>query len=178
MQSLTCPENNQLSLLKRKPSDLRRYIEWTTETKKEYGSITNYLLAYRLPKAWGSPPLTPASDTPFEDPSDYRVLINDWPYGLAPGITHIVVWSRTPIPADAEIGDMTPESRKTAGEFVKRYFVDSLGPGGEDKVMWFKNWVALQSVRTVDHIHVLVRDVEPAVLQQWAEEQECHRPQR
>ncbi|KXX73287.1 N-acetylglucosamine-induced protein 1 [Madurella mycetomatis] len=170
-------QNNELHLLKRKPSDLRRYMKWTAETKAEYGSITNFLLAHRLPKVWGPPPFTPASETPFADPSDYRVLINDWPYGLTPGIAHLVVWSRTLIPTDAEVGDMTPESREVVAQFVKRYFADSLGPGGEDKVMWFKNWVALQSVRTVDHIHVMVRDVDPAVLQEWAQEREWHRPQ-
>ncbi|KAL2261765.1 hypothetical protein VTK26DRAFT_3406 [Humicola hyalothermophila] len=168
-------QNNNLSVLKRKPSDLRRYIKWTAETKAQYGSITNYLIAHRLPKAWGQPPFTPASDTPFADPSDYRVLINDWPYGFEPGIVHIVVWSRTPIPTDDTVGDMTPEARKTVAEFVRRYFVDRLGPGGEDKVMWFKNWVALQSVRTVDHVHVLVRDVEPGVLEEWTREQEWHK---
>jgi hypothetical protein len=171
------PETNQLALLKRRPSDLRRYIRWTAETKAQYGNITSFLLATRLPKSWGLPPFTPASDTPFADASDYTVLINDWPYGFAPGITHIVAWSRTPIPTDDTVGDMTPEGRKTVAEFVKRYFVDSLGPGGEAKVMWFKNWVALQSVRTVDHVHVLVRDVEPAVLRAWTRGPEQQTPQ-
>ncbi|KAH6636105.1 hypothetical protein F5144DRAFT_600875 [Chaetomium tenue] len=168
-------QNNRLSVLKRKPSDLRRYMKWTADTKAEYGGITNFLIAHRLPKAWGSPPFEPASNTPFADPSDYRVLINDWPYGFVPGITHIVVWSRTPIATDNTVGDMTPESKRTVAEFMKRYFIDSLGTGGEDKVIWFKNWVALQSVRTVDHVHVLVRDVEPAVLQAWTKELGCHR---
>ncbi|KAK4143854.1 uncharacterized protein C8A04DRAFT_28422 [Dichotomopilus funicola] len=168
-------QNNQLFLLKRKPSDLRRYMKWTAEVKAEYGGITNYLLAHRLPKAWGSPPFKWESETPFAEPADYRVLINDWPYGFTPGITHIVVWSRTPIATDDTVGDLTPESRKTVGDFIKRYFVDSLGPGGEDKVIWFKNWVALQSVRTVDHVHVFVRDVELAVLKEWTKELDCHR---
>ncbi|KAL2200903.1 hypothetical protein P885DRAFT_27120 [Corynascus similis CBS 632.67] len=168
-------QTNQLFLLKRKPSDLRRYMKWTAETKAQYGSITNFLIANRLPKAWGSPPFKPASKTPFADPSDYRVLINDWPYGFAPGISHIVVWSRTPIATDKTVGDMTPGSRKTVAEFIRRYFIDRLGPGGEDRVIWFKNWVALQSVRTVDHVHVLVKDVEPALLQEWTRELDCHR---
>lgn len=168
---------NELAVLKRKPSDLRRYMQWTAETKAEYGSMTNYLLAHRLPKAWGRPPFSPVSKVPFADPSDYRVLINDWPYGFVPGITHIVVWSRTPIPTDPETGDMTAESRKTVADFVKRYFVDTIGADGEDRVLWFKNWVALQSVRALEHIHVLVRDVEPALLQEWAAEREWHRSQ-
>ncbi|KAK4179041.1 hypothetical protein QBC36DRAFT_323502 [Triangularia setosa] len=168
-------QNNDLHLLKRKPSDLRRYIKWTTETKAEYGNITNFLIANRLPKAWGKPPFTPASDIPFADPSDYRILMNDWPYGFAPGISHIVVWTRTSIATDDTVGDMTPESRRIVTDFIKRFFVDRLGPGGESKVIWFKNWVALQSVRTVDHVHVLVRDVEPAVLEEWSRELECHK---
>ncbi|KAK4190127.1 hypothetical protein QBC35DRAFT_491445 [Podospora australis] len=168
-------DTNQLHLLKRKPSDLRRYIKWTTETKAEYGNITNFLLAHRLPKAWGEPPFQPVSEIAFADPSDYRVLKNDWPYGFAPGISHIVVWSRTPIATDDTVGDMTPESRKIVADFIQRYFVDRLGPDGKDKVIWFKNWVALQSVRAVDHVHVLVRDVDPAVIEEWTEEQPWHR---
>ncbi|TLD34201.1 hypothetical protein PspLS_00376 [Pyricularia sp. CBS 133598] len=168
-------DNNKLEVLKRKPSDLRRYMKWTAETKAEYGSMTKYIMIHRLPKTWGDVPFTPASSIPFADPSDYRVLLNDWPYGLAPGITHIVVWSRTMIPTDAETGDMTPESRKTVANFVKRFFVDELGPGGEDRVMWFKNWVALQSVRTLEHIHIMVKDCNEAILQKWTRELDCHR---
>ncbi|KAK3332526.1 hypothetical protein B0T19DRAFT_105544 [Cercophora scortea] len=167
-------DTNNLSVLKRKPSDLRRYMKWTAETKAEYGSITDYLIAARLPKAWGSPPFSPVSPIPFKHPSDYRVLVNDWPYGFAPGITHIVVWSRTPIATDSGVGDMTPESRKAVASFIQRYFVDRIGPSGEDKVLWFKNWVALQSVRALEHIHVLVKDVDPALLEEWTREREWH----
>ncbi len=150
-------------------------MKWTADTKAEYGSMTAYLLAHRLPKAWGSIPFTSASPVPFEDPSDYCVLSNDWPYGFVPGITHIVVWSRTPIPADPDTGRLAPETRTTIDEFVNRYFVDRLGPGGKDRVMWFKNWVALQSVRALEHIHVMVRDVEPSLLGEWTREHEWHK---
>ncbi len=80
------------------------------------------------------------------------------------------MWSRALIAADDTVGDMTPESRKTVADFIKRFFENSLGPGTEDRVLWFKNWVALQSVRTVDHVHVLVRDVDPAVIRTWTRE--------
>lgn len=149
-------------------------MKWTAETKAEYGSMTNYLLAHRLPKTWGRPPFRPVSEVPFENPSDYSVLLNDWPYGFGPGITHIVVWSRTPIPTDSETGDMTPESRKTVSEFVKRLFVSRLGPGGEDRVLWFKNWVALQSVRALEHIHVMVKDADDNQLAEWTKRQDDH----
>ncbi|KAJ3563434.1 hypothetical protein NPX13_g8200 [Xylaria arbuscula] len=148
---------NNLSVLKRKPSDLRRYMSWTVETKAKYGSMTNYLLIHRLPNAWGSPPFKPSSSVPFEDPSDYTVLINDWPYGL--------VWSRTTIDTDPKTGDMTGESRQVVSDFVNRFFVEKLGPGGE--VLWFKNWVALQSVRSLEHIHVMVKDASKEILEEW-----------
>ncbi|KAK2593774.1 hypothetical protein QQS21_008535 [Conoideocrella luteorostrata] len=167
-------ETNNLSVLKRAPSDLKRYMAWTAETKAQYGSMIQYLLANRLPKSWGQPPFTPDSDVPFEKPSDYRVLLNDWPYGLEPNITHIVVWTRTVIPTDSDQGDMTPESRRLVRDFVRRYFVHTLGEGGEEKVTWFKNWVALQSVRALEHIHVLVRDVDDDMLERWTGE----RPKR
>ncbi|KAI0816283.1 hypothetical protein GGR55DRAFT_228678 [Xylaria sp. FL0064] len=165
---------NDLSVLKRKPSDLRRYMAWTAETKAHYGSMTNYLLIHRLPKAWGSPPFTPASSIPFDDESDYIVLINDWPYGLTPDITHIVVWSRTIIDTDSGTGDVTTESREVISNFVKRFFVDKLGPGGEAKVLWFKNWVALQSVRTLEHIHVMVKDASKELLEEWTKKLDVH----
>lgn len=149
-------------------------MKWTAETKAQYGSMTQYLLENRLPKTWGAPPFAPVSQVPFDHPSDYRVLVNDWPYGMTPEITHIVVWSRTLIETDPVTGDMTPQSRQTVADFVQRLFVDNLGPGGEKRVLWFKNWVALQSVRALEHIHVMVRDVEKDVLDEWTKELDCH----
>lgn len=150
-------------------------MAWTTEIKAQYGSITNYLMINRLPKTWGSPPFTPASPIPFHDESDYCVLTNDWPYGLTPDITHIVVWSRTTIDTDPETGDMTPESRRVIADFVKRFFSDRLGPEGEAKVLWFKNWTALQSVRALEHIHVLVKDVSKDLVEEWTRHLDVHR---
>lgn len=169
---------NRLDLFKRKPSDLRRYIQWTAEIKAQYGSMTNYILANRLPSAWGtSPPFEPVSKVPFADPSDYRILVNDWPYGVTPDVTHLVVWSRTPIATDPEKGDVTPKSRRLISEFVDRQFVQAVGEKGNESVLWFKNWVALQSVRSLEHFHVLARDVDPEILKSWTEEKPWHRGQ-
>ncbi|KAH8667635.1 hypothetical protein BGZ60DRAFT_528925 [Tricladium varicosporioides] len=164
-------ETNKLAVLKRTPSEISRYRQWTTETVAEYGSVVNYLLAHRLPKMWGTPPFTPLSSIPFEDPSDYRVLLNDWPYGFPQNITHMIVWTRTPIQTDSDRGDITPESRKLIEGFIERYFTNRLGHDAEHRVIWFKNWVALQSVKTLEHIHVLVRDVDPSLIEEWTREQ-------
>lgn len=117
------------------------------------------------------------SETPFSDTRDYAILANDWPYGFAPGITHLLVWSRTPIAVDSEKGDVTPESRKMIERFVEHYFVKGLAGCNEheecekarNRVLWFKNWVSLQSVRGIDHVHVLVKDAPEDVLARWFE---------
>ena len=68
---------------------------------------------------------------------------------------------------------MTNESKALAEEFVNRTFVEILkeeGPGAEARVLWFKNWTALQSVKGLEHIHVLVRNVPDKVVAQWTGE--------
>ncbi|PYH82524.1 hypothetical protein BO82DRAFT_353744 [Aspergillus uvarum CBS 121591] len=202
---------NDLGILKRKPSDLHRYLAWSASTKQKYGSITNYICQERL--HWVLPgtttitatntnkpgvttttttaavvsadsgPVFPYNNpTPFADPADYKILRNDWPYGLSPGIAHLVVWLRTPVAVNPDDGDLTPESRALIEGFVLRTFVGRLaaeqrnGNGGlfadspRDHVLWFKNWTALQSVRSLEHIHVLVRDVPETILLEWTGE--------
>ncbi|KAM3416382.1 hypothetical protein BST61_g7980 [Cercospora zeina] len=171
---------NTLEQLKRLPSDLRRYLAWSHNIKRSHGSITSYVIHERL--HWkplittSAPTFSHSSSTPFSDPRDYVVLLNDWPYGLAPGITHLLVWSKTPIATDQERGDVTEASRKVIEEFVERYFVEEMmraegsdesREAAREKVLWFKNWVSLQSVRGVDHVHILVRDAPEAVLEKW-----------
>lgn len=169
---------------------------WTSDIKSSYGSITNYICQRRL--KWWTPdlasPLTQKPETltlpeipyrnatPFADPSDYRVLRNDWPYGVTPDITHIVVWSKTPIATKPENGDVTDESRAIIESFVDRTFVQRLqkvaGFEHTDKdvirkenVLWFKNWTALQSVRSLEHFHVLLRGVPNAIITEWTDEE-------
>lgn len=58
--------------------------------------------------------------------------------------------------------------------FVKRTFVERLEkegiPDAEDRVQWFKNWTALQSVRALEHVHVLLRDVSEELIVEWTGE--------
>ncbi|KAJ5943673.1 hypothetical protein N7516_003841 [Penicillium verrucosum] len=179
---------NDLSALRRKPSDLRRYLAWTQETKAQYGTIMNYICQKRL--KWHLPVNT-ANGTgsaviqqsgtfknprPFADPEDYKILRNDWPYGLTSGISHLVVWLRTPIPVQSNEGHLTDESRAMINSFVQKTFVDRLAKDPrnfsdpDSHVLWFKNWVGLQSVRALEHVHILVRDVPEDIVFEWAKE--------
>ncbi len=155
-----------MEILSRKPSDSHRYITWTKDINAAYGNITNYLCKERLhwtPLASTTPSTGPIfackSAVPFADPDDFKILQNDWPYGLESDITHLVVWIKNRIATDSVTGDLTPKSRSMIEEFVRQTFVNRLDPSNAaSAAMWFKNWTALQSIRGIDHVHVLVRN--------------------
>ena len=125
----------------------------------------------------GTPVLSFKNPRPFADPDDYRILRNDWPYGLSPGISHLIVWLRTPLAVESEEGHLTAESRALIDNFVQRTFVARLAQASErfidpqSHVLWFKNWVGLQSVRALEHVHILVRDVPEEILMEWSGEE-------
>jgi len=162
---------NKLIDFKRWPSATRRYIAWSTDIKRDYGSALAYIISERL--HWKpidpseSPRFEVRNSVPFSDPADYKLLRNDWPYGNAEGISHIVVWLKTPLDADAE-GVLTPKGREMVDAFVEKTFREPLGDtGGNNKVLWFKNSRNLQSVSALEHIHVLVRDTPEGLLSKW-----------
>lgn len=94
---------------------------------------------------------------------------NDWPYGFTPGIRHIIVWLKNRLESEPTRGDMTPKSRRQIEEFIQKTFIDRVRdlPGKPEKVIWFKNWTALQSVPGMEHVHILVRDVPDEVIREW-----------
>lgn len=166
---------NRLQELKRLPSDLRRYILWCETVRRDYdGGVMGYILRERL--RWDNlgeeevekmrRSVVPSGKGGlFEVEDDVKILTNDWPYGLTPDIIHLVVWTKIPIPI-AEDGDLTPDSRRRIDEFVDKVFS---GAVGKENVVWFKNWRSLQSVPSVEHMHVLVRGATEEMLKEWVE---------
>ncbi|KAF2463399.1 uncharacterized protein BDR25DRAFT_307833 [Lindgomyces ingoldianus] len=162
---------NQLDELKRWPSFLKAYLAWTAHVKAEYGSATQYLLQQRLfwtpLSATGPLRFELKNEVPFADEADFRILKNDWSYAVTPGISHIVVWLKQPLSVDGE-GALTIEGRKQVDDFVRARFRVPAGEEKEgEKVQWFKNTTNLQSVRSLEHLHVLVRDVPEEILKTW-----------
>ncbi|KAL1868679.1 hypothetical protein Daus18300_005813 [Diaporthe australafricana] len=139
---------DSLADFRRWPSELRRYREYIWELKRAYGSVMNFMLKERL--GW-SEPVVPQGSQPFECQEDFKILMNDWPYGLDKRIVHLVVWTRFDL----------PDNRETEAEieaFVDRTF----SPGVPlDKRIWFKNPPSLKSVHSVEHIHVMLFDPDP-----------------
>ncbi|KAF7171052.1 hypothetical protein CNMCM5623_003519 [Aspergillus felis] len=164
-------KENRLELFKRLPSHLRRYINWSKGIKEQYGGILNYICQERLGWDQYDSKVAFQNPIPFASPSDYCIRFNDWPYGVAPGIRHLVVWLKTPFPVQ-EDGNLTAESRARIDTFVSATFVQRLArevhvDAPEDRVLWFKNWAALQSVSTLEHFHVMVRDASEEGLREW-----------
>lgn len=159
-------------------------MSWSAKTKRQYGSMTNFICQERLhwsilPESTAeSGPLFAFRDpTPFGDRGDYKIMPNDWPYGLAPGISHIVVWLKTPLPTAPERGDLTATGKKLVESFVRHEFGkrvaehdrSTVDDAMDAKVTWFKNWKSLQSVPGLEHVHVLLRDCGREVIQSLTE---------
>lgn len=164
--------SNQLDELKRWPSQLKAYLAWTAHVKQKYGSVMTYLLDQRL--FWepiaddtGALSFNVRDVVPFASTEDYRILRNDWGYAFEPGIKHIVVWLKQRLPVD-EDGGLTESGRGIVNGFIEREFRRKAGEKeSASKIVWFKNTTTLQSVRSLEHVHVLVRDVDEDVLEEW-----------
>ncbi|CAO2650537.1 Nn.00g018290.m01.CDS01 [Neocucurbitaria sp. VM-36] len=163
---------HQLEELKRWPSALKAYLAWTAHVKEKYGNVMTYLLQQRL--FWdpiedetGALRFDVSNVVPFADEEDFKTLRNDWGYAFEDGIWHVVVWLKQRLPVDAE-GLLTNEGRSLVEGFVRREFRERAEEKEEgSKVIWFKNTTNLQSVRSLEHVHVLVRDVDDRVLERW-----------
>lgn len=103
----------RLQDFQRRPIDLRRYREFVWRLNHEWsGGVVEYMLSERL--HW-TLPIAPRSSRPFGHEEDFKILFNDWPYGIDGRIVHLVVWTKF------ELGD----DAKTAAEverFVDRTF--------------------------------------------------------
>ena len=117
--SLSSLGTNRLDLLQRLPSDLRRYLEWIYDLKRSYGSVLSFVQHERL--HWN---VTLSTRIPFIDPSDYKILFNDWPYGIDTDITHLVVWTKFSLEED-----MASEELGAKSELFK---LESESPLSED----------------------------------------------
>lgn len=159
----------QLDELKRWPSALKAYLAWTAHVKEKYGSVMTYLLQQRL--FWdpiedetGALTFNVRSPTPFADRNDYKILRNDWPYAFEPGIHHIVVWLKHRLLVDAE-GSLNDEGRKSIDKFMRTEILPKLGAEKPGRgIIWFKNPTNLQSVRSLEHVHLLVKGVDEETL--------------
>jgi hypothetical protein len=165
---------NRLDQFTRVPSELRQYRKWTEGIVREYGSMMRFVLEERLGwKEGGEIGLegrfgekgTPVYSVfivyldewlltiPPTSTANWKILRNDWPYGLDTRIVHLVVWTKFSFPSDPLTDDLVPASRAEIEGFVRQTFSRVCG---EKNVVWFRNWGELKSVRAIEHFHVLI----------------------
>lgn len=111
--------DNRLELFQRVPSELRRYKAFTWRLARDYGSVPEFILRQRL--GWETP-VRPRGNRPFQCADDFKILYNDWPYGIDPRIVHLVVWTKFPLEEDPQTEDLTDEARRQIGEFMEDTF--------------------------------------------------------
>lgn len=135
-----------------------------------YGSATTYLLEQRLfwrPLAATGLTFAAENDTPFAHPRDFAILRNDWGYALESDVAHVVVWLKQRLPVDGD-GALSAAGVAMVEAFVDREFRRGVGERMRgEKVLWFKNTTTLQSVRGLEHVHILLRGVEDRVKEKW-----------
>lgn len=151
------------------PSELRMYREFVWKVKRDKGSVMEYMLTERL--HWEQP-IVPQSRRPFECEDDFKILFNDWPYGIDNRIVHLVVWTKFDLGDDAE-------TETEIEQFIERTFLpevpkDKVSGAAERGVrlailtrvqlVWFKNPPSLKSVHAVEHFHVMLFDPDPACM--------------
>ncbi|KAG8627127.1 hypothetical protein KVT40_004610 [Elsinoe batatas] len=124
--------------------------------KNDWGSIMNFVLKERI--RWTD--LAP-SGAPFENPTDIKILYNDWPYGIDEDIVHLVVWTKFESEEDPSTGDLSDKGRKQIDDYVQETFRSRFLP---DHVVWFKNWRSLKSVEAIEHFHVMLFKPDRAVV--------------
>ena len=103
---------------KRKPSNSRRYFAFLRDARNQHGSVMNFVLSQRL--KWAEPIV--ARGLPFANPSDLKILYNDWPYGLGIGIVHLVVWTKFDLPDDPHTGELADATRNMIDQYVTETF--------------------------------------------------------
>ncbi|KAJ5390006.1 uncharacterized protein N7496_001074 [Penicillium cataractarum] len=152
---------NRIDRFQRVPSELRKYLEYMSQIKAEYGSVMRFVVTERL--CWGdgsAENLRPRGGL-FEFSEDIRILYNDWPYGIDTDIIHLVVWTKFELPDDPATGDLTAEAREAIERYVRETFC-SLAP---EQVVWFRNWKSLKSVHAIEHFHVMLHRPDMAFVQ-------------
>jgi hypothetical protein len=136
--------SNRIDKFQRMPSQLRAYLKYMWSLKKEHGSVMEFVKTQRL--QWED--VVPSGKEAFSEPTDWKVLYNDWPYGIDPEIVHLVVWTKFALEDDPVTDDLTPRMRSAIERFVMKTFCSEDGMERKSLV-WFKNWKSLKSIHAL-----------------------------
>ncbi|KAI1349035.1 hypothetical protein F5Y01DRAFT_327840 [Xylaria sp. FL0043] len=147
-----------MGALKRHPIDTRNYVVWHSRISEQYGGVAEFVRQHKL--QWDEQAVA-RSEVLLHHSDDYKILRNDWPYAFPPDVCHLVVWSKVKIQVDPATGLPDTQSKILIEKFLDKVFGEGLQCWRhEDNLLWFKQKTLFQSVRALEHIHVLVRGVD------------------
>ncbi|SCU91723.1 LAMI_0E06986g1_1 [Lachancea mirantina] len=155
----------KLDQLVRTPRVAQQYRVFRDELARKGSSLLNNILENRL--HWSGESLAgleaqyPDCDRQavafFSRPDLYAVLPNDFPYDLEADVHHLVVWSKVRIPLYKQDKDDPCAMDLVVRDKIDRFLQHNLARYALTEFVWFINYPHLQSVKTVSHVHVLVR---------------------
>ncbi|KAG7193080.1 uncharacterized protein KQ657_001197 [Scheffersomyces spartinae] len=134
---------NDLSKFCRNSEQTAIYQTLKSKLQEEHSSIFKHVLNTQLgwydPKLNGNKRIEDLKDTEivvaetteedltkpvYEDATQIKILLNDFPYDVEPGITHFVVWYRGLVPVTDSKGDISSETRNQMYLYVKNKFIE------------------------------------------------------
>ncbi|GMG21070.1 unnamed protein product [Ambrosiozyma monospora] len=162
----------EITKLYRSEAGLSQYHKFKSEMKAKGINVTTNLLINKLFWVPKSTPQTLPPDyvidnlvhytdaRPFANKNDIIVTPNSFPYYLTDNLSHLCVWIKSPMLPDpkSDIGDISVHDKHLIEEYINETFVKWLGISREN-IVWFKNWASLQSVKSIPHVHVIVKDL-------------------
>lgn len=161
-------DTNDLDKFARSLDETQRYHQFKEELKRGKTTIYKHLLIKEL--EWANPQDYLMSDLEiaktveskgeyiFTCSEDLKIIPNHFPYFFEKGIKHYCIWTKIRIPSDYThpLGDLSKPIRKAIDTYVNKTF-NHFGISS-DRIVWFRNWEALQSVKELSHIHIIIKD--------------------
>ncbi|ODV88266.1 hypothetical protein CANARDRAFT_190037, partial [[Candida] arabinofermentans NRRL YB-2248] len=144
-------DNGEIQLLTRSRECMDKYNNHRHALKSKGVDMITNLIVNEL--HWA-----PADYRPFASEKDIVITRNSFPYYLESNTAHLCIWVKFPLLPDpsSPIGDISQRNKDLIERYIQKTFVEWLGIPREN-IAWFKNWASLQSIKSIPHIHVIVK---------------------
>lgn len=143
-------DTDRLDLLGRSPSQHKTYLDFLASVKREFASISDFVLANRIKMRTE---IDASNKIYVPRPFDLNysgktfLLLNDFPYNFSEDVFHFCLW---------KINDkVSPSDIDKAIDKLK-----SMQRGSSFEFLSFINPPHLKSIPDIDHAHIIVRDPE------------------
>ncbi|SCW03591.1 LAFE_0G13850g1_1 [Lachancea fermentati] len=170
-------QSGELQCLQRTPEMTEKYRRYKAQLEAEGTTIVDVIVERRL--EWSRSELSELAaryvtveqrtNAMLSAPELFKLLPNDFAYDLAPGLYHLVVWSKIAIPL--YVSHASREQRPHVHDKIERFVKTNLARFGVHDYVWFINYPHLQSVKSVSHVHVMLRAESSEVIERMLREQ-------